>query len=157
LADVLRLLLGEKLSGVDADDYQRVGVFAFQPLQVGQDVHAVDATVSPEVEQHDLAAQFAQAEWAFRVEPLQAFREVGSIDCAFHRLTLLWEARMIAPKQLPQRENSDSDERYQGNSGFHSAGIVPACGMSLFSRGEVRISGTLWADSGDCRNLDFSR
>jgi hypothetical protein len=125
LADVLGLLLREELGGVDADDHQRVGVLALQSLQVGQDVHAVDAAVSPEIEQHDLAAQFAQAERAVGVEPLQAFGEVGSVDCAFHRLTLLWEARVRAPKQLPQREDSDTYKRHQRNAGFHNRGIVP--------------------------------
>ena len=51
-----------KLRRVAADDDQLVRVFVFEVLQVGQHVHAVDAAVGPEVDQHDLAAQILDAD-----------------------------------------------------------------------------------------------
>ena len=54
-------LLVRELGGVDADDDELVRILLFQLLEVGQDVHAVDAAVRPEIEQHDPPAQFARA------------------------------------------------------------------------------------------------
>ena len=83
LAYVVGLFLGGELGGVDADDDQLCGVFPFELLQLRDDVHAVDAAVSPEVEQHDLAAQLANRDGPFAVQPLQAFGKIGRVDFAF--------------------------------------------------------------------------
>ena len=48
--NVLSLLFIREFRRMHADDYQFVWVLALEPLQIGNDVHAVDATVSPEVE-----------------------------------------------------------------------------------------------------------
>ncbi len=56
-ANVLGLLFIREFCRMHADDYQLVWVLALEPLQIGDDVHAVDAAVSPEVEQHDFALQ----------------------------------------------------------------------------------------------------
>jgi hypothetical protein len=85
-ADVLRLLLVLELRGVDADDDELVGVFLFQPLEVGDDVDAVDAAVSPEVQEHDLAAQGGERERTLRVQPAAVARQLR---------------RAHAPLQLP--------------------------------------------------------
>ena len=53
--DVFRLLFVLKLCGVNADHDQFIRVFRFELLQIGNDVDAVDAAVSPEVEQNDFA------------------------------------------------------------------------------------------------------
>ncbi len=45
---------------MNADDHELVGVFRFEPLEIRQHVHAVDAPVGPEIEQHHLAAQRLQ-------------------------------------------------------------------------------------------------
>ena len=61
LADVLGVLLGVELGGVDADDDQLVLVLLLELGEVGQDVVAVDAAERPEVEQDDLALELVQA------------------------------------------------------------------------------------------------
>ena len=76
-AYVLGLLLVLELRGVDADDYELVPVLLFEALQVRDDVHAVDAAVSPEVEQHDLAAQRRERERRVRVQPPAPAFEFG--------------------------------------------------------------------------------
>ena len=50
------LLVGE-LRRVHADHDELVGKALLERLQIAQHVHAVDAAVGPEVEDHDLAAQ----------------------------------------------------------------------------------------------------
>ena len=55
--DVGRHALGAELAGVHADDDQLIRVALFQLPQLRQYVDAVDSAVSPEVEQHQLAAQ----------------------------------------------------------------------------------------------------
>src|SRR5262249_4953974 len=47
--------------------------------QISEDVHAVDAAVGPEVEEDDLAAQLANAEWALGVEPLEALGKLRGV------------------------------------------------------------------------------
>ena len=56
-ADVLGLFLVVELGGMHADDDELIGILRFEPFEVGDDVDAVDAAVSPEVEQDDFAAQ----------------------------------------------------------------------------------------------------
>jgi hypothetical protein len=60
---------------VDADDDELARVLLLEPLEVGDDVQAVDAAVGPEVEQHDLAAQLRERERAVGVEPPASARE----------------------------------------------------------------------------------
>jgi hypothetical protein len=45
-------------------------------------VHAVDAAIGPEIQEHDLATQFAQRERFFRVQPFEAYGKIGRIDLA---------------------------------------------------------------------------
>jgi hypothetical protein len=75
-ADVFRVALVVELGRVHADDHQLLRVLLLQPLQLWDDVEAVDATVRPEVEQHDLAAQVGQRQRPFHVEPVQPGREL---------------------------------------------------------------------------------
>ena len=49
-ADVLGVLFVFKFRGMDADYHQFVWIFLFQLLEIGNDVHAVDAAVGPKVE-----------------------------------------------------------------------------------------------------------
>src|SRR5205085_7414212 len=71
-ANVFGLLLVGELRRVDADDDELPGVLLFEPAQVVDDVHAVDAAVSPEVEEHDLAAQAGNRERLVGVQPAAA-------------------------------------------------------------------------------------
>jgi hypothetical protein len=68
-ADVVDLLLVVELRGVDACNDVFLRVLLFEPLEVGDDVDAVDAAVSSEVEQHDFAAQLRERERPVGVEP----------------------------------------------------------------------------------------
>ena len=53
---------------MDSQDHQLVGVFLLELFQHRQDVHAVDAAVGPEVQQHDLAAEVTDVDRAGGVE-----------------------------------------------------------------------------------------
>ena len=53
-----------------------IGVFLFEPGQVGKHVDAVDAAQGPEVEKDDLAAQVLQLDRAGGVEPGDAAVEL---------------------------------------------------------------------------------
>jgi hypothetical protein len=69
--DILGVFLLAELARMHADDHERpVSVLLLQVLEVGQHVHAVDATVGPEVQQHDLPGQFVDAQGAVDVKPL---------------------------------------------------------------------------------------
>ena len=72
LGDVLRVLFGLELGRVDADHDDFVGIGLLELLQLGQDVHAVDAAVGPEIEQDELAAQLLEVDRPGRVDPLDA-------------------------------------------------------------------------------------
>jgi hypothetical protein len=63
---------------VHTDDDKLVGVFFLQPGQVGQNMHAVDAAVSPEIEQDDFAAEVAQTDRPRSVEPIHTAFEFRS-------------------------------------------------------------------------------
>ena len=72
LPDVRRVLLGVELGGVDAEDDQRLlRETLLDAPQHGDDVHAVDAAVGPEVEEDDLTAQLSHGEPAVGVQPLE--------------------------------------------------------------------------------------
>ena len=45
------------------------GVFRFQPLQIRNDVDAVDAAVGPEIEQHNFALQSGERKRLVGVQP----------------------------------------------------------------------------------------
>ena len=75
IADVGRVFLVVELGRVDADDDDLVGVLLFEVGKVGQDMHAVDAAVGPEVEQDDLAAHILQGNRPADVEPFRTALE----------------------------------------------------------------------------------
>ena len=76
LADVVRVPLVLELGRVDADDDQLAGVLGLQPLELGDDVLAVDAPIGPEIQHDHLAAQFRYAQGTICVEPVER-RELG--------------------------------------------------------------------------------
>ena len=55
--DVLRLSFVLKLGGMDTDHHQLIGVLRLELFQIGNDMHAVDAAIGPEIEQDDFAFQ----------------------------------------------------------------------------------------------------
>jgi hypothetical protein len=83
LTDRLRLLLIGELGGMHADHDQLLGVLLLQFLQVGNDVHAVDAAEGPEVQKNQLAAQIVQRQRPVRVQPPQMRRKTGSARVPF--------------------------------------------------------------------------
>ena len=66
--DVLDIFLGIEFWGMDSEDHQLVWVFLLELFQHRQDVHAVDAAVGPEVQQHDLAAEVTDVDRTGGVE-----------------------------------------------------------------------------------------
>ena len=61
-------------------------VLLLELLQVGQDVHAVDAAVGPEVEQDELALQIRLGKRSASVEPLQPLGKLRHVDAAGKRI-----------------------------------------------------------------------
>ena len=59
--NILGVFLGFKLGSMYANHNEFVGIGVFQFLKFRQDVHAVDAAVSPEVEKYKFAAQVPQS------------------------------------------------------------------------------------------------
>ena len=57
----LAVLFGVELGRMDADHDDFVGIGLFDFLEHRQDVHAVDAAISPEVQDHELAARSARS------------------------------------------------------------------------------------------------
>src|SRR5262249_1454471 len=60
LADVVCVLFGVELCRVNADHHEFIGVLLFEKFEVGKYMVAIDATIGPEIEQDDLAAQVVQ-------------------------------------------------------------------------------------------------
>ena len=58
------------------------GIGLLQLLQLGQDVHAVDAAVGPEVEQHELAAEVGEGERLGGIDPFDAAGDFGGVEPA---------------------------------------------------------------------------
>ena len=71
LADVLGVVLGVELGGVDADDHHVVRIRVLELFQLRQDVHAVDAAVGPEIEDDEFAAQGVEIDRLVGIEPLR--------------------------------------------------------------------------------------
>ncbi|MEZ5950224.1 MAG: hypothetical protein R3C12_13635 [Planctomycetaceae bacterium] len=65
---------------MDTDDDKFLLVFTFKVCQVGQNVHAIDAAVGPEIEQHHLAAQVLPGEWLVNVQPAIVPIQAGGIE-----------------------------------------------------------------------------
>ena len=61
----------------NADDYQFLWIFVFQFFQVRNDVHAVDAAICPEIQQHDFAAKPRQRNRLIGIEPPCAAGKFG--------------------------------------------------------------------------------
>ena len=78
--DVSRILLILELRRVYADHHQLTGVGLFQLLQLRQDVHAIDAAIGPEIQQHELPAEVLQLQGPRSVDPLQARGKLGHRD-----------------------------------------------------------------------------
>src|SRR5699024_4108170 len=76
VADVGDIGFVFELGQMHADDDQFIRVFALQCFEIGQNVHAVDAAIRPEIEQHDLALQAAQRERFLRIEPIETGRKL---------------------------------------------------------------------------------
>jgi hypothetical protein len=113
-AYVLGLLFVLELGRVDADDDELARVLLFEPLEVGDDVHAVDAAVSPEVEQHDLAAQARNRERPVGVEPAAPALKLGRahaplLAIAWHRFTAFLVLRPRARGRQHQQPDGEGE------------------------------------------------
>ena len=86
LADVVGIAFIVEFGRVNADHHEFLGKLRFEPLEIGDDVNAVDAAVRPEVEDDDLAAQLLEGQRPVGVEPIESGRELGS-GCRFRRTT----------------------------------------------------------------------
>ena len=77
LKDVGLVLLKLKLRRVDAQDYQPVvGVLVMPEFKLGEGADAVDAGISPEIQQHNPAAEVGQGQ-RFAVNPRRYARYFG--------------------------------------------------------------------------------
>ncbi|MCG3159745.1 MAG: hypothetical protein JMDDDDMK_00762 [Acidobacteria bacterium] len=124
LPNLLRALFVEELRRMHADDHKLIRIFRFELLQVGDDVHAVDAAVSPEIEQHDFSAQIAQADRLFSVEPFGSRREIGRVDFALeqfiflrnHSIAFLRFGLLLSKRRATDDEEHERDEE-RGHAG----------------------------------------
>jgi hypothetical protein len=95
-----------------------VRVLRFEPLEIGDDVHTVDAAVSPEIQQHHLAAQARHRERLVGVQPALAAREFrrarAPVRLHIHLVvTLSHERRARARRVRPparRRQHDASDQ-----------------------------------------------
>ena len=78
LTDVVRVAFILEFGRMHADHHEFIGIFCFQPFEIGNHVDAVDTAVGPEVENHDLAPQLLEGQGTVGVEPIQSGRELGS-------------------------------------------------------------------------------
>jgi hypothetical protein len=53
-----------------ADDHQFVGILRTKSAQLRDIMVAIDSAEGPELQQHNLAAQFAHGEWTINVKPI---------------------------------------------------------------------------------------
>src|SRR5262249_55930951 len=98
-----------------ADNDKLLGIFCFELLQIGNDVHAVDAAIGPEIQKYDLASQFSQRNWFLCVEPFDSPREFRRIDFAFehfifgwsHLFALLWRSLILSPNTAADNDHYD--------------------------------------------------
>ena len=56
---------------MDADNHKMIRVFMFQFFQILKDMDAVDAAISPEIEDHHLSLKFLQGKRPWNIEPWQ--------------------------------------------------------------------------------------
>ena len=68
-ANILGVFFIFKFCRVHSDHNQLVRIFFFQLLQIGNDVHAVDAAVGPKIEQHNFAFQRRERQRLIRIQP----------------------------------------------------------------------------------------
>src|SRR5215813_5450222 len=68
-ANVLGVFLVFKFRRVDANDDQLIRVFPFQPLQIRNDVHTVDAAIGPKIEEYNFTFQRGQRQRLVRIQP----------------------------------------------------------------------------------------
>lgn len=73
VTDVVGDFFVVEFGGMDSDDDEFVGVFFFEVFEIGEDVHAVDAAVGPEVEEDDFAFEFIEGEFFGGVKPFGSF------------------------------------------------------------------------------------
>ena len=66
VTDVFGILFVLKLCRMDTDDYELVGVFRLEFLEVRDDMDAVDAAIGPEVEENELAFEAPLSTGAYR-------------------------------------------------------------------------------------------
>src|SRR6476661_3400027 len=68
-ANVFRVLFVFKFCGVNTDNNKLVCILVFESFEIGNDMNAVDAAISPEVEQHNFAFQRCERERLISIEP----------------------------------------------------------------------------------------
>jgi hypothetical protein len=127
LADVVGLFLVLKLGGMNADHDEVVRVFRFEPLEIGDDVDTVDATVSPEIQQHYFASERGERKRLIGVEPSAPMFEFGRTHAPAirygHLRTLLPRPSRAAP--APRREPHEPTRTRAAPT--HTRGIKHAC------------------------------
>ena len=152
-ANVLRIALVEELGRVDADHDQVAGILVLEVLQIGEDVHTVDAAIAPEVEQYDLAMQVAELDRAGDIEPAGAAVEkvIRKLEPLRERIRHAGRVRFFR-RDVARRGRfvAGASGRKQSRDGKQSADKCPLQGDShhtgpphRLSGGNPRVSGRL--------------
>ena len=108
-ANVFRILFVRELRRMHADDDDVARVFVLEELQIGQDVHAVDAAIRPEIEEHDLAAEILQLDRSGNIEPAvaavkQVSRHVDPLGERIGNAVMLGSRPSLGLIELGQRD-----------------------------------------------------
>ena len=77
VADVVGLGFVYELGRMHPDDDELVGELGLETFQVRDDVDAIDAAVSPEVEQHHFAFEVGEGDRFGGIQPIEPGREFG--------------------------------------------------------------------------------
>src|SRR5262249_26672265 len=73
-----------------ADHNQLVWILGFKLLEIRNDVHTIDTTVGPEVEEDDLPFQTGQRNRVVRIEPTNTALQLGGMNgLPLHRSSFL--------------------------------------------------------------------
>ena len=103
LADVLSGLLSVELGRMDAYHCQLAAVLLFQFPQLRKYVHAVDSTVRPEVQHHQLPTKLSQRHRPLRVEPVEPSRKLRRIHLPRIRFRTQGQFSYSCAREYPTR------------------------------------------------------
>ena len=87
---------------MDPDHRQLIGVLLLQFPQLRKNMHAVDSTIGPEIENDDLALQSLERHWTVCIQPIQALRKFGRGQFTGKRAAAHGASRVFNRPETPQ-------------------------------------------------------